>query len=135
MASTLTNLLYHVVFSTKHREPLITRPLHRPLYDYLGGIIRGEGGALLEIGSVPDHVHLVVRLRSEPSLAQTIKTMKAKSSKWANEKPSRQGRFGWQIGYGAFTISPSQLPAVIKYVQTKRLTTRFDRFKTNLSPC
>ena len=59
MASTLSNLLYHIVFSTKNREPIITSPIRKDLYAYMGGIIRGEGGTLLEIGGTPDHVHLV----------------------------------------------------------------------------
>jgi putative transposase len=59
MASTLTNLLYHIVFSTKNREPIITAPIRPNLYKYMGGIIRSEGGTLLEIGGIADHVHLV----------------------------------------------------------------------------
>ena len=57
MASTLTNLLYHVVFSTKHRLPLIGDDIQQALYDYMGGIIRNQGGKTLEIGGMPDHVH------------------------------------------------------------------------------
>jgi REP element-mobilizing transposase RayT len=95
MASTLTNLLYHVVFSTKNREPIITAPIRENLYKYIGGIIRGEGGILLEIGGTPDHVHLVTRFKSEPSVATMIKIIKSKSSKWLNEQPKRPGRFEW----------------------------------------
>ena len=65
MSSTLTNLLYHIVFSTKNREPIVTKPIRAELYKYIGGIIRGEGGTLLEIGGMPDHVHLVVRFKAE----------------------------------------------------------------------
>src|SRR2546423_13818029 len=93
MASTLTNLLYHVVFSTKNREPIITAPIRENLYKYIGGIVRGEGGILLEIGGIPDHVHLVTRFKSEPSVATMIKIIKSKSSKWLNEQPQRPGRF------------------------------------------
>src|SRR4051794_22008635 len=79
MSSTLTNLLYHIVFSTKNREPIITAPIRADLYQYMGGIIRGEGGILLEIGGIPDHVHLVTKFKTEPSVATMIKIVKSKS--------------------------------------------------------
>jgi putative transposase len=85
MGSTLTNLTYHIVFSTKGRQPLVLPALRDDLYAYVGGIIRGEGGILLEIGGMPDHIHLATRFRSEPSVADMVKTRKAKSSKWANQ--------------------------------------------------
>ncbi len=59
MAGTYTNLLYRLVFSTKERIPLITKELQPDLYAYLGGIVRGEGGVLLEVGGISDHVHLL----------------------------------------------------------------------------
>jgi REP element-mobilizing transposase RayT len=121
MAGTFTNLLYHIVFTTKQREPLILQPVRDELYAYIGGIVRGEGGSLLEIGGMPDHVHLVVRFKAEPSLATMVKTVKAKSSGWLNKLPKRPGRFAWQTGYGAFTVSVSQLPAVLKYVQDQQV--------------
>jgi len=104
MASTLTNLLYHIVFSTKNREPVVTAPIRADLFKYIGGIIRGEGGILLEIGGMPDHVHLVIRLKSAHSVATMVKIIKSKSSKWLNAKPKRPGRFEWQRGYAAFTV-------------------------------
>ena len=119
MANTYTNLLYHIVFSTKHRKNLITPQIRDDLYSYIGGIIRGDAGSLLEIGGIPDHVHLVTRFRSEPSVATMIKTLKAKSSKWVNQEREGRSGFAWQTGYGAFTISPSQLKKVISYVQTQ----------------
>jgi len=132
MASTLTNLLYHIVFSTKNREPIITAPIRENLYRYIGGIIRGEGGVLLEIGGMPDHVHLVVRFKSEPSVATMIKIIKSKSSKWLNEQPKRPGRFEWQRGYAAFTVSVSQLPNVRAYVRNQEQHHRRKTFQEEL---
>jgi putative transposase len=86
MAGTYSNLLYHIVFSTKQRVPLITPDIRENLYQYLGGIVRGEGGSTIEIGGMPDHLHLFVSLRTEPSVAQFVKVIKAKSSKWVNEQ-------------------------------------------------
>jgi len=119
MAGSYTKLLYHIVYSTKQRKPLIVPSLQENLYSYIGGIIRGEGGTLIEIGGVSDHVHLITKLRSEPSVAQIIKTFKSKSSGWVNTQSRLRKRFSWQTGYGAFTVSPSQLPKLVQYVRTQ----------------
>ena len=132
MASTLTNLLYHVVFTTKNREPIITAPIRENLYKYIGGIVRGEGGILLEIGGTADHVHLVTRFKSEPSIATMIKIIKSKSSKWLNEQPKRPGRFEWQRGYAAFTVSVSQLDKVRAYVRNQEQHHRRKTFPEEL---
>jgi REP element-mobilizing transposase RayT len=132
MSSTLTNLLYHIVFSTKHREPIITAPIRADLYKYIGGIVRGEGGTLLEIGGIPDHVHLVVRFKAEPSVATMVKIVKSKSSKWLNEQPKRPGRFEWQRGYAAFTVSVSQLDSVRAYVRNQEQHHRRKTFQEEL---
>jgi len=116
VSSTLTNLLYHVVFSTKNREPTITSPIRADLYRYIGGIVRCEEGMLLEIGGTPDHVHLLLRLKARHAPATIVKTIKSKASKWLNANPKRPGRFEWQRGYAAFTVSVSQLERVRAYV-------------------
>jgi REP element-mobilizing transposase RayT len=132
MASTFSNLLYHVVFSTKRREPLIRPNLQKDLYAYLGGIIRGERGTMLAIGGMSDHVHIVMRLRPDHSLADMVKTFKAKSSKWVNQQRRIPGRFSWQTGYGAFTVSKSQLPKVLQYVKNQQQHHRGRSFKEEL---
>lgn len=116
MPQSFTCLHYHVIFSTKNREPAITPALRDRLYDYLGGIVRSEGGVLIAAGGVADHVHLLARLRQEPSVADMIRAVKANSSKWvADEFPDLRWP-GWQTGYGAFAVSYSQLDDVKKYL-------------------
>ena len=117
MASTYTNLLYHLVFSTKHRIPLITDDLRPELYAYIGGIIRNKRGVMLEIGGMPDHVHIVAKLKADMSVAEATRFIKSNSSKCVNEKPGRRARFEWQTGYGAFTVSESQIEIVRQYVR------------------
>jgi REP element-mobilizing transposase RayT len=119
MASTFTNLLYHIVFSTKDRMPSIHKALRERLYEYIGGIIRGERGILLEIGGVPDHVHLLVKLKSDMATAEIVRLIKSNSSKWLNESNSPTGRFEWQTGYGAFSVSESQAAKVRQYIRTQ----------------
>jgi REP element-mobilizing transposase RayT len=116
MAGTFTNLLFHIVFSTRDREPMITGKVRPELFNYIGGIIRNEGGVLLEIGAMQDHVHLLAKIRADQSVAEIVRLIKANSSKWMNEKPGRESRFEWQGGYGAFTVSESQLPVARKYI-------------------
>jgi REP element-mobilizing transposase RayT len=117
MGSTLSNLLYHVVFSTKDREPIITSKLREELYRYLGGIVKGEEGTSLQIGGMSDHVHLVLKLKPVHSISEFMRKVKGNSSKWINEMHGQGRRFSWQEGYGAFSISPSQLNHVIQYVK------------------
>ncbi len=119
MAGTYTQSNFHVVFSTKHREPLITPRLRQDLYPYIGGIVRGQKCIPLEIGGMPDHVRLVIRLRPDLSVSELVRLIKANSSKWVNERPDHVGRFAWQAGYGAFSVSLSQLAGVREYVQTQ----------------
>jgi REP element-mobilizing transposase RayT len=119
MAGTYTKLIYHIVFSTKDREPLITPRMREDLYAYLGGIIRGQDGFIQAIGGMADHIHLVVGLKPDVSVSEIVRLVKANSSKWVNEqaRASGGGRFAWQSGYGAFSVSVSQLKAVCEYVQ------------------
>lgn len=120
MSDAFTNLVYHVVFSTKERAPLITDAIRERLYAYIGGVIRGQRGILLEIGGMPDHVHILARFRSDASIAEMVRLIKANSSKWMNERSERSERFQWQEGYGAFSVSESRVPAVRAYLQNQR---------------
>jgi len=119
MAGTFTNLLYHLVFSTKNREPLIVPALRDELYPYIGGILHGEKGILLEVGGTPDHVHLVAKVRPDIAISDMLRLIKGNSSKWVNERTDQKERFEWQAGYGAFTASESQCGAVREYVRTQ----------------
>ena len=84
MASSLTNLLYPIVFSTKDRVPRIGDDLQESLYGYVGGILRGQRGILLEIGGMPDPVHLLVKLKADLAIATAVRLIKSNSSGWIN---------------------------------------------------
>ena len=132
MAGTFTNLLYHIVFSTKHRQPLITTTLQEELYKYMGGIVRGEGGTHLVIGGMTDHVHLVARFKADKSVSHMLQLIKANSSKWSNERPEQNSRFAWQTGYAAFSVSESQVGAVRDYVRRQDEHHRISSFQEEL---
>jgi REP element-mobilizing transposase RayT len=119
MGSTLTNLIYHVVFSTKKRAQLITPELREDLYPYLGGIIRSEGGCLLEIGGIPDHVHLLARFPPTLGVSDMVKKIKGKSSRWVNRDRNPDTQFGWQDGFAAFSVCPWQLPEIRRYIRNQ----------------
>ena len=113
MANTYSKLIYHIIFRTKAREPRLCRDL----YAYIGGIVRAQKCMMVEIGGMPDHVHLVIRTRPNLSVSEIVRLVKANSSKWVNERPDTVGRFAWQDGYGAFSVSLSQLSGVCEYVR------------------
>jgi putative transposase len=117
MASTFSNLLYHLVFATKNRQPLIQEGLRDDLYGYMGGILRAQGGVLLEIGGMPDHVHLLVKLRTDVAVSAVVQKVKAKSSKRTNERGISPQRFEWQEGYGIFSVSESLANRVRRYIR------------------
>jgi REP element-mobilizing transposase RayT len=131
MASTLTNLLFHVVFSTKLRAPLIDDEMREPLYRYISGIVRNQRGTLLEIGGMPDHLHILARLSASKSLSDVIRAVKSDSSRWVNERNPNH-RFAWQLGYGAFSVSQSQARKVQLYIQTQEDHHRGKSFKAEL---
>ena len=115
MPQSFVCLHYHLVFSTKRRAPLITPDLQSRLFDYLGGLVRAEGGVLLAAGGVADHVHLLAGLGQTRSVADVLRVVKANSSRWARGL-TPAGDFAWQTGYAAFTVSYSQLDAVAGYI-------------------
>ncbi len=118
MATTYTSLLYHLVFSTRDRLPLITQDVQEPLYQFVGGLVRHQRGALLGAGGMPDHIHLLASLPPSKSLSTYLRHIKSESSRWMNESQVRSF-FAWQKGYGAFSVSPSQVPVLLRYIQNQ----------------
>ena len=116
MPSSYVSAHYHLIFSTKHREPTLAPAVAPRVYDYLGGITRGLGGVLLAAGGMPDHVHLLVGLGATRALSDILRDLKANSSKWVHETFPELAGFGWQTGYGAFVVSYSLLDAVKGYI-------------------
>jgi len=116
MTSTHTRLIVHVIFSTKYREPLLQQDLRHDVHAYMAGTIKGEGASAIAIGGIQDHAHLVMGLRPDQSVAELVRRIKTNSSRWVNENRRLMGRFAWQKGYGATSVSPSQITRVAAYV-------------------
>ncbi len=116
MPQSFASLHHHLVFSTKNRDPLITDEVQPRLYEYIGGILRAHGCALMAAGGMPDHVHLLVSLDKQLSIAETLRIVKANSSFWVHEGFPVLSAFAWQAGYGAFAVSYSHLDRVRGYL-------------------
>jgi putative transposase len=110
---------YHCVFSTANRRRLITPDLRDRLWPYLGGIARTNGLTARCVGGTDNHVHMLLSLPSTMAIAKAIQLIKGGSSKWVRDEVPDGKAFEWQEGYGAFGVSASVLPEVLKYIQSQ----------------
>lgn len=117
MSHTYTKLLYHVVYSTKERRPLVKRDWQENLYRYMTPMLTDMHGHLIRAGGVADHIHLLLRLPPVILVSKAVGVIKANTSKWINDEFYPQNRgFAWQEGYGAFSVSESRVPDVVTYI-------------------
>jgi len=116
MPQSLARLHIHVIYSTKHRERLITDAVRDSLHAYMATVLQNVGCAPVLINSVPDHVHLLFELARTLSISQAVEEVKKSSSKWLKSQGAPFGHFAWQAGYGAFAVSESIVPAVRDYI-------------------
>ena len=115
MPSTHLSLHVHIVFSTKNREPIILPVWRDRLHAYIGGILRTLQAIPDSVGGVEDHIHLLDGIRANHAVADLVREIKSLSSRWIHEELG-QTRFAWQEGYGAFTISSSEIAALQEYI-------------------
>ncbi len=120
MASTLTRILIHITFSTKHREPIIPVSIEPDLYAYIGGICRRMDSPLLAMNGPADHVHLLVGLSKTVALSDLLLNVKRDSSTWIKDSEPSLANFSWQQGYFAFSIGESGLDALHAYIANQK---------------
>jgi putative transposase len=132
MPQSFACLYYHLIFSTKNREPTLRDALRPRLYEYVGGILRAEKATLVMAGGMPDHVHWLISLHQQTSVSEALRLIKANSSKWIHETFPEFRSFAWQSGYGAFSVSFSRLSDVKHYIAVQeehhRITTFQEEF-------
>ena len=116
MAHTFASQLLHCVFSTKNRLPLIDADWRQRLHAYMGGIARENNCKALVVGGVADHAHMLLSLPTTMTIAKAMQSIKGGSSLWVHEELPAVRGFGWQEGYGAFSIGISQVDATIAYI-------------------
>ncbi len=110
----------HLIFSTKNREPFLEdKHLRENLHAYLAGICNKMDSRALIVGGVADHVHILCNLSKKVALKDLIQHIKGDSSKWIKEKRPNFAYFYWQLGYGAFSVSPTHLEDVHHYIATQ----------------
>jgi REP element-mobilizing transposase RayT len=119
MGHTFTTIRIHVVFSTKDRLANIAEDIQPRLWDYIGGIGRNHRIPIHAVGGTDNHAHVLLSLPPTMFLSKAVQTIKAYSSKWINEERLAKGRFAWQDGYGAFSVSQSNVDAVIDYIHNQ----------------
>jgi len=127
MAHTYASNLIHCIFSTKERRSLIAADRMSDLYSYLGGIARSEGFSLICAGGTANHVHLLFILPATKPLATAVQKLKGSSSRWMG------AGFAWQEGYGAFSVSPSRVHVVKKYIRNQEQHHRKRSFEDEFS--
>ena len=117
MGHTFSNILVHAIFGTKGRLPTIHERFRARLYEYMSGIARQEFGQALRIGGTEDHLHALLLLRADVSIADAMRKWKSLSSGWVHKTFPQTTDFAWQSGYGAFSVSESQKDGVIGYIE------------------
>jgi putative transposase len=132
MPGTYSQLIFHVIFSTKRRQRWITSDVADRLYPYIGGIVRVEKGTLYDINGVEDHVHLYLRWRTDESISNLIRNVKSRSSKWIHETFPMLAAFAWQEGYSVFSVSKSREPAVRDYIASQHEHHKKEDFQVEL---
>ena len=121
MADSYTSLFYHFVFSTKNRANFIRADIEERIWAYIGGVARKHKMAAIQIGGIEDHVHVLILAPTTIAPFEIAKYLKGDSSKWIKEEFADLQAFAWQDGYGAFTVSKSNIPAVVEYIQSQRV--------------
>jgi len=120
MSQSLSNVLLHIIFSTKNRYPFIEEDIETELYAYLTSVFASCGSYVHKIGGVNDHIHLFVTLPRTLAISELLEVSKKNSSKWIKTKGQKYINFSWQKGFGAFSVSASQFDAVVKYIEKQK---------------
>lgn len=119
----------HITFSTKDRQPFIHEQIEEELFDYLGGICKNLGFNPIIVGGHRNHVHILCLLSSKVTLSKFMEELKSNSSKWIKSKGTEFRNFYWQRGYGSFSVNPSEIETVKKYIMNQKENHRKWTFK------
>ena len=119
MANTYTQLYVHIVFSVKGRHALIPEHHKAELHKYITGIITNKKQKLIQINSMPDHIHILIGMTPDVALSRLVKDIKVNSTRFINQERWTVGQFAWQEGFGAFSYSHSQISEVAAYIENQ----------------
>ena len=116
MANTYSQIYIHIVFAVQGRQNLIPKTIREELHKYITGIVQNRNQKMLAIFCMPDHTHILVGMKPDINISDLTRDIKAISSKFINDNRLIKGKFNWQIGFGAFSYSKSQIDSVVKYI-------------------
>lgn len=116
MATTCVSALFHLVFSTRNREPWLVEPIRAQVLPYIGGIAERKGMGLLCIGGYLDHIHALLSLPADMPVSRAAQLIKGGSSHWIRRTFPELRSFAWQNGYGAFSVGASQIEPTRRYI-------------------
>lgn len=128
MANSYTQLHIQFVFAVKYRQSLIHNLWQERLHEYLTGMFQANQHKMLQINSMPDHIHIFIGMRPHQSISALIQNVKTESSKWINKEKFCSRSFEWQDSYGAFSYAKSQVNDVIRYIQNQEIHHRKETF-------
>ena len=120
MAQSLADIILHIVFSTKGRQPMIQPEIESELYPYLNIICQKFNSSMIRINGVSDHLHILLSLGRTLSVSKLIEELKSQSSRWIKTKGPQYRDFAWQNGYGCFSVSRSNVESAIKYIANQK---------------
>jgi putative transposase len=120
MPQSLSSILVHLVFSTKNREPWIRSTIESELFAYATTLLKNAGSPALAMNGTADHVHALVNLGRTNSTAQVVEELKGSTSRWIKTKGPEFHGFHWQAGYGAFSVSQSNVAEVVDYIRSQK---------------
>jgi REP element-mobilizing transposase RayT len=126
--NTYTQLHIQFVFAVKYRAAMIQPEWKEKLHQYITGIIQHNNHKMLQVNSMPDHIHLFIGMRPHQSISTLIQNVKTESSKWIKANHFCNSPFTWQEGYGAFSYSKSHADNVIRYIQNQEIHHRKENF-------
>jgi len=119
MSNSYTQIHIQFVFAVKFRKALICSSWKDALHKYITGIIQNKTHKMLQINTMPDHLHMLIGFRPNENMSQLIQVVKSESTKWINDMGHGVQKFAWQEGFGGFSYSRDHVPAVIRYIQNQ----------------
>ncbi len=133
MSHSYTNLMLHIIFSTKYRQPLLgDRIIRSEMHAYIGGTCNRLNCQSIIVNGVEDHIHILCRQSRTITVADLLEEIKRESSKWIKTKRNNLATFSWQVGYAAFSIGRSEVERVRKYIENQERHHTEENFKDEL---
>ena len=114
------SLYYHLIFATKHRRNYMNETQLEEMYKYITGVLKNIKARLFIINGPPDHVHIALSTNPDISISDFARSIKANTSRWIHQRFEGLKDFAWQEGYSVFSVSKSNMPQVVRYIQNQR---------------